>query len=559
MKKTILAALLASISATALASSYYIVVPVPARTATTGNILVALNPAALPSALAGRAYAGFDFNSVLQVKGDPSVIPGGVAWSVASGELPAGMTLSADGRLAGTPTAAGTSRFQLQASYKTKAGTQAYQVLVGEVAVALALAALPAGVQGAAYHQDLKPYLTVSGDPSFSPASVTWNFIGEQPPGLQLNTNGTITGIPTAEGTHPITVRATYLGRAGEQTYQVLVGAIQVTLSASAVPPAAAVFGQAYNAGKGWDLRSNLGVSGDAAYAGTGVTWSLVGGALPAGLALNANGTVSGTPSAAGANPVQVKAEYKGKSATQGYTIPFTAGIAQQPSFRAWSDGTFAAHCNEYRAGKPGYAYAGATGDGIYRIDVDGAGPLSPADVVCDMTTEGGGWTVFQRRANGSVDFYRTYAEYASGFGNTTEYWLGNDRLAALAGKGVELRIDMVRYTGETAYARYSNFVVNPAADGYRMAVTWVGGTAGDSFMGHSNHMFSTWDKDQDTAAWGNCAEQFKGAWWYTECHSSNLNGRYLNGPHESYADGVEWYAWTQHYESLTKTEMKIR
>jgi ficolin len=42
-------------------------------------------------------------------------------------------------------------------------------------------------------------------------------------------------------------------------------------------------------------------------------------------------------------------------------------------------------------------------------------------------------------------------------------------------------------------------------------------------------------------------------------CHSSNLNGKYLNGPHTSYADGVEWYSWTGHYESLARTEMKVR
>ena len=234
--------------------------------------------------------------------------------------------------------------------------------------------------------------------------------------------------------------------------------------------------------------------------------------------------------------------------------------MKQYSGYRAWSDGSFAATCNEYRTGKAGYAYSGATGDGVYRIDVDGAGPLAPSDVVCDMTTAGGGWTVFQRRVNGSVDFYRTYAEYANGFGTTTEYWLGNDRLAALTAASVSMRIDMQRYTGETAYAQYSGFKVNPASDGYRLvSASWVGGPAGDSLIGHVGARFTTLDVDQDVADWANCAQMFTGAWWYTNCHSSNLNGRYLNGPHESYADGIEWYTWTQHYESLTKTEMKVR
>jgi len=658
MKKTILAALLAAISASALATDYYVVVPVPNRTPTTGNILVTLSAYTLPGALAGRAYSGFDFNSALQVKGDPAFNPAGVTWSVVGGTLPQGLALSPAGKLTGTPTAAGTSSFQVQASYKTKTGAQGYRVMVAEVTVALATAQLPAGVQGAAYSYDIKPLLSVSGDPAFNPASVTWNYVGALPPGLQLNTNGTITGVPTAEGTHLITVRATYLNQAGQQTYQVLVGAItvgleqaalpagvqgaayrydlkpllrvsgdaafagtgvtwslasgslpaglslgadgvvsgvptaenagapfsvqatyktktgqqaysvlvgaiQVTLSATAAPPPGATYGSAYNNAGGWDVKPNVSISGDAAYdgKGTGVTWSVSGGALPAGLTLATGGVVVGTPTGRGTNPVQLKAEYKGKSATQNYTIPYTAGIAQLSGYRAWSDGTLAASCKEYRVGKPGYAYSGSTGDGVYRIDVDGAGPLAPSDVVCDMTTDGGGWTVFQRRVNGSVDFYRTYAEYANGFGNTTEYWLGNDRIAAMTAAGTHsLRVDMMRTTGATAYAQYGGFKLNPASDNYRLTVYgYVPSPAGDSLTGHSGYQFTTWDNDHDDIANDNCAVIYKGAWWYTSCHSANLNGAYLNGPHTSYADGVEWLSWSGYYDSLARTEMKIR
>jgi hypothetical protein len=562
MKKTILATLLAALALPALAANYYVVVPVQNRTATTGNILVTLNPVGLPGGVAGRAYPGFDFNSALQVQGDPNFNKAGVLWYVVEGSLPEGMVLGADGKLTGTPSVGGTSRFKVLASYKTKTGQQAYQVVVGEVTVALAAGELPPGVQGAAYFYDVKPLLAVSGDPAFSQAAVTWNFVGDQPPGLHLNTNGTITGVPTAEGTHPITVKATYLGEAGQQTYQVLVGAIQVTLSATAAPAAPATYGQSYNAGKGWDLRPNLAVSGDAAYtAGANVAWSVAGGALPAGLTLNANGAVTGTPSARGANPVQVKAEYKGKSATQAYTLQFTEGIAQKSGFRAWSDGTFAANCNEYRTGKSGYAYVGATGDGIYRIDVDGAGALTPADVVCDMTTDGGGWTVFQRRVDGSVDFYRTYAEYANGFGNTTEYWLGNDRLAVLTAGGAKvLRVDMARTDGQTAYALYSGFTVSSAVDAYRLSLTWAGGPAGDAMSYHSGQRFSAKDVDNDSTDEQSCAARYKGGWWYNACHNANLNGEYIIGSKSTDAQGVEWYQWGGHFvESLAKTEMKVR
>ena len=68
---------------------------------------------------------------------------------------------------------------------------------------------------------------------------------------------------------------------------------------------------------------------------------------------------------------------------------------------------------------------------------------------------------------------------------------------------------------------------------------------------------FSTFDADHDISS-GNCAVEFKGAWWYCQCHLANINGAYLGGAHPTFADGIEWNAWTGYYYSLKFTEMKI-
>ena len=75
----------------------------------------------------------------------------------------------------------------------------------------------------------------------------------------------------------------------------------------------------------------------------------------------------------------------------------------------------------------------------------------------------------------------------------------------------------------------------------------------------HSGMQFTTKDQDNDLRSDGSCAVKFKGAWWYKGCHRSNLNGQYLGGPHDSYADGINWLAFRGHHYSLKHSEMKLR
>ncbi|CAC5403487.1 unnamed protein product [Mytilus coruscus] len=52
---------------------------------------------------------------------------------------------------------------------------------------------------------------------------------------------------------------------------------------------------------------------------------------------------------------------------------------------------------------------------------------------------------------------------------------------------------------------------------------------------------FSTFDCDNDIHPNANCAQQFYGAWWYTDCHISNLYEKYLGGYFKSFADRIVW------------------
>ncbi|XP_062872572.1 tenascin isoform X2 [Trichomycterus rosablanca] len=179
-----------------------------------------------------------------------------------------------------------------------------------------------------------------------------------------------------------------------------------------------------------------------------------------------------------------------------------------------------------------------------------------PVLVYCDMETDGGGWTVFQRRKDGKVNFFRNWPDYRKGFGDLEgEFWLGNDLLHNLTTMTpMSMRVDL-RLGGQSVYAHYSSFSIDNMKKHYLVRVSGYTGTAGDSMKYHDKRPFST--RDRDPAPFiTRCAMSYKGGWWYKNCHEANLNGLYNT---ETNQQGVIWTAWKGKNVSIPFTEMKLR
>ncbi|XP_028831625.1 fibrinogen gamma chain [Denticeps clupeoides] len=208
--------------------------------------------------------------------------------------------------------------------------------------------------------------------------------------------------------------------------------------------------------------------------------------------------------------------------------------------------------------------------------------------VYCEIDNFGNGWTVLQRRRDGSLDFNKNWVQYKNGFGHltpddSTEFWLGLEKIHKLSTQSsipYVLRMEMVDWSGVRKYADYSMFRVSPEQDMYRLTYAYYsGGDAGDAFDGfdfgddasdkfytsHNGMQFSTPDKDNDKYD-GNCAQQDGSGWWMNRCHAAHLNGKYYQGGtytekdagESGYDNGIIWATWHSRWYSLKETTMKI-
>jgi large repetitive protein len=247
------------------------------------SVPLSITTASLPNGYAGAAYS-----QTLSAAGGTTPY----TWSLTSGALPAGLTLSSAGVISGTPNTTGTSNFTVQvvdsANPTHNTVTKALSITIN-AALSITTASLPGGNVGGAYSQ------TLSAAGGTTP--YTWSLsAGSLPPGLTLSSGGNITGSPTTTGTSNFTVQAT---DSASPTHNTVIKALSISIGISFSITTASL----PNGSVGTAYSQTLAASGGI----TPYTWSRISGSLPAGLTLSSGGNITGSPTTTGTSNFTVR------------------------------------------------------------------------------------------------------------------------------------------------------------------------------------------------------------------------------------------------------------
>ncbi|MBI4906336.1 MAG: putative Ig domain-containing protein [Acidobacteria bacterium] len=291
----------------------------------TKPLSIAVNPAlSITTNSLAAGTVGTAYNQTLTASGGSGI---GYAWSVATGALPGGLTLSSGGVITGTPTAGGTFNFTVQLADSTGASiTKALSITVNSAGSALTITTntpLPNATVTLSYTQTF----TATGG---SGTGYTWTVpVGTPPAGLTLTTGGVLSGTPTAAGgPTSFTVRVTDSASAFvDKAFSVTVNQPLVINTSS--PLTTGTVGVGYS--------QTLVASGGS---GSGYGFAVTVGSLPTGLTLSSGGLISGTPTAGGTfNFTAQVTDSQSNTATKQFSLTISGGslTITTPSLPSWT------------------------------------------------------------------------------------------------------------------------------------------------------------------------------------------------------------------------------
>jgi hypothetical protein len=266
-----------------------------------------------PTGATGVAYPAFTFVA-------PTGGVGPFTWTE-SGALPQGMALSADGHLSGTPTTAGTFTFTLtvkDSSAPVLTAQESVTLVVADSPLTINLSPPPpAGTASQPY-----PAFAFSAAGGSQPFS--WSVTaGSLPPGLTLDTGGSLIGTPDMPGSYTFTVTAAESAQNPQKksaAFTIVVTDATVVINPGQTPPAG-VHGTPYNI-------TFTATGGTFPY-----TWAVTAGTLPPGLTLNPDGTLNGTPTVPSATPFAFTVTVTDSSTPTAETnsVPYVITISDPP------------------------------------------------------------------------------------------------------------------------------------------------------------------------------------------------------------------------------------
>ena len=268
-------------------------------------------PLSVQAPTTAGATAGSPYSQTLSETGGKAPY----TWAVAGGSsLPAGLSLNAaTGVISGTPTKGGSYTTQIQvtdSSSPAKVAIVTWSLTVAYPPISVTTATLAHGVIGTAYSQTLS---ATGGDGTY-----TWTVVGGSlPAGLTLNAStGVIGGTPLAVGFGTVKIQAADTStpaNTATASYNFAIADQPISIATTSLP--GGTVGAAYT-------QTLTAVGGSGNY-----TWSVINGALPSGLTLNAaSGVLSGTPTAAASSSFTVQvADTVGTTASQVLTVAVQA------------------------------------------------------------------------------------------------------------------------------------------------------------------------------------------------------------------------------------------